>query len=75
MDITLIDDDEITWVRRHCRCCHAVLWEVLGDPVGICPGCDAARLEPLGILRFHRDVEYLQRLHTLQYHGACPVDV
>jgi hypothetical protein len=75
MDTTLIDDLGITWIRGRCRCCRAVLWEVLGDPVGLCRDCDAMRLEPIGILRFHRDIEYLQRLHSQQYHGACPLDV
>ncbi|HQU41636.1 MAG: hypothetical protein B7Z73_03325 [Planctomycetia bacterium 21-64-5] len=75
MDTTLIDDLGIMWIRRRCRCCGAVLWEVLGDPVGLCRACRVTHIEPLGVLRFHRDIEYLQRLHTLQYHGACPLDV
>lgn len=75
-DILLIDDHGVTWIRQQCRCCHAVLWEVLGDPVGLCRLCaevDSGDL--LGKLRIDHDVEYLHLLHKRQYHGNCAVDV
>ena len=75
MDITLIDQSGITWIRQRCRCCGAVLWEVLGDSVGLCRGCRPIEKDPLGILRLERDVEQLHWLHAAQYHGACAVDV
>jgi hypothetical protein len=75
MDTSLIDDRNITWIRQRCRCCGAVLWEVLGDPVGLCRNCAITDTDPLGILRLERDAEQLHWLHTVQYHGACAVDV
>lgn len=74
-DITLLDDQGITWVRQHCRCCRAVLWEVLGEPARLCRRCDETPGDPIGILRIEHDAEYIHRFHTLQYHGACPMDV
>jgi hypothetical protein len=76
MDITLIDELGITWLRQRCRCCHAVLWEVLGDPVGLCRKCAGAACgDLLGELRLDRDTEHLHIVHTRQYHGSCAVDV
>lgn len=75
-DITLIDDLGITWLRQRCRCCHAVLWEVLGDPVGLCRACAGfANGDLLGELRLDRDIEHLHLVHSFQYHGSCAVDV
>ncbi|HET6878677.1 MAG TPA: hypothetical protein VFI31_00810 [Pirellulales bacterium] len=75
-DTTLIDDVGITWVRQRCRCCGAILWETLGDPVGLCRRCAVvAAGDPLGDLRLDREIEYLQLVHVFQYHGACAMDV
>jgi hypothetical protein len=74
-DITLLDTSGITWIRQRCRCCGAVLWEVLGEPVGLCRDCHITETDPLGLLRLDRDIEQLHWLHTLQYHGTCALDV
>jgi hypothetical protein len=75
-EITLIDDVGIIWIRQRCRCCRAVLWEVLGDHVGLCRHCaQTAGGDPLGELRPEHDGDYLHLIHTLQYHGVCAVDV
>ena len=75
-DISLIDDLGITWIRERCRCCRRVLWEILGDHVGLCRTCaEVTTGDPLGELRPERDVEHLHLVHTLQYHGTCAVDV
>ena len=75
MDISLIDDQGVTWIRQRCRCCRAVLWEVLGDPVGLCRACaNVAGGDLIGELRIDRDIDHLHLLHSLQYHGACTVD-
>jgi hypothetical protein len=76
MDISLIDDHGITWLRQRCRCCHKVLWELLGDPVGLCRDCaGVAHGDLLGELRLDREIDYLHVVHSMQYHGSCAVDV
>lgn len=75
-DISLIDNSGVTWIRRPCRCCRAALWQVLGEPTGLCRGCArVAGGDPLGILRIENDAEQVLRFHTLQYHGVCAFDV
>lgn len=75
-ELFLIDDHGVTWIRQRCRCCRAVLWEVLGDPVCLCRSCaQFAHGDLLGKLRVDHDVDYLHLLHRRQYHGACAADV
>lgn len=68
-DITLLDDEGITWVRHACRCCHRVLWAVLGEPCGLCAGCDIRPIEPLGLRRLENEGVLKSRVHVRQYHG------
>jgi hypothetical protein len=75
LDITLLDNFGITWVRQRCRCCGAVLWDVLGDRVGLCRRCHEMHSDPIGVLRIEHNAEHVHRFHTLQYHGVCAMDV
>jgi hypothetical protein len=52
-----------------------VLWEVLGDSIGLCRECHMTETDPLGLLRIEHNVEQIHWLHIVQYHGACAVDV